>query len=155
MKRTQKIKIYADENISRRTVKFLRDKLGWDVRYACEEKNLRGKEDLYHHRRARKEGRILLTRDKGYFNPYLFPLHRSMGIIVLEEKSLGKKSTHILSLLSRYLCRILAENPGYLLSTKLMVSSQGVKIISQKRGEDRGRGVEEKLCSWEKVGKFK
>jgi len=66
----EKVKIYADENIPLEGVKFLRAKLHWDVRYACEEENLREKEDLYHHRRARKEGRVLLTRDRGYCRDY-------------------------------------------------------------------------------------
>jgi len=144
----EKVKIYADENIPLEGVKFLRAKLHWDVRYACEEENLREKEDLYHHRRARKEGRVLLTRDRGYLDSQWFPFHRSAGIILLEEKN-TEKFIYILSLLSRFIDKILEKNPRYLSSVKLRVSLQGIKVYRKTQGN-----IKEKFYSWKDLLQF-
>ncbi|MCD6256812.1 hypothetical protein J7J45_01955, partial [Candidatus Aerophobetes bacterium] len=91
----------------------------------------------------RKERRILLTRDKDYLDPHWFPLHRTMGIIIVEEKN-TKRLIHILKLLSKFLDRAMQENSHYLSSLKIIASLSGVKL--SYLGE-RGN-VEEKFYSW-------
>jgi len=141
----RKIKLYVDENIPSAVVKFIRDELHWNTKYVCEEKHLQEREDLHHHRKARREKRILLTRDKDYLDPYRFPFHKSAGIIIIEEKNI-EKMTHILRLLSYFLEKILKEKPHQPFSfTKMIASTSGVRLRYQ---ETTGK-VKEKFYPWE------
>lgn len=132
-----------DENIPKEAVVFMENKLHWDVRYVPWNKELQEKEDLYHYRKARKEKRILLTRDKDYLDPCWFPFHRSMGIIVVEEKN-TKRLIHILQLLSKFFDELWEKNLPYLSSLKIKASLSGVKVSYQKDRE----GIEEKFYPW-------
>lgn len=134
-----KIKLYADEDIPLEVVKYARDELGWNVTYICEQKNLQGKEDIYHHRRARDEKRILLTRDKDYLDPCKFPFHKSRGIIILEGKNTGKM-IYILSLLAP----LLQERRHFLCFIKIIASSSGFRLRYQ---ETEGE-IQEKFYAW-------
>jgi len=137
------MRIYVDENLPKKVVFFMENKLRWDVKCVILDDNLQGKKDLYHHRKARKERRILLTRDKDYLDPHWFPLHRTMGIIIVEEKN-TKRLIHILKLLSKFLDRAMQENSHYLSSLKIIASLSGVKLsYLGERGD-----VEEKFYSW-------
>ena len=130
----EKIKVYVDENIPLSVVKFMRGKLGWNVKFVTEEENLREKKDIYHHRKARKEGRYLLTRDRDYLDFNLFPLHRTGGIIILEEEN-TKKLKKVIGLLSLFI----EKNRGtglFSLPFKAKASLSGIEIFYQTSGEN-------------------
>ena len=139
----RKIKLYADEDIPSAVVAFMRDTLYWDITYVGEQEDLREKEDLYHHRRAREEGRILLTRDKHYLDPWRFPFHKSSGVIILEEKN-TQKMIHILRFLPRFLEQVLRERLRHRSFFKIMVSSSGAKL----RYQDVSGAIEEEFYPW-------
>lgn len=140
----RKIKVYVDEDIPSCVVKFARENLRWDARYVCEKEKLREKKDTYHHRKAREEKRLLLTRDKDYLDPVRFPYYKSSGVIIIEERN-AENMIGILPLLSALLQKMLKQNPRYFSFTKMIISTRGIRLRYQ---ETEGR-IEEKLYSWE------
>lgn len=139
----RKIRLYVDEDIPSGVVKFIRDKLCWDTKHVCEEKDLQEKGDIYHHRRARQERRILLTRDKDYLDPRRFPFHKSQGIVVIEEKN-TERIIHILHLLSNFLRDVLGEIFSRFSFFKIIASTSGARLRYQE-GEDR---IKEEFYPW-------
>ncbi|MBE0478248.1 DUF5615 family PIN-like protein [Candidatus Aerophobetes bacterium] len=139
----RKNKFYVDEDIPCEVVKYIRDKLHWDIIYVCEEKDLQGKEDLYHHRKARDEKRILLTRDKDYLDPCRFPFHKSAGIIIIEEKNTDKM-IYILSVLSPLLQKTLKEKSHPLCFIKIIASVCGFRLRYQETGGE----IKERFYPW-------
>jgi predicted nuclease of predicted toxin-antitoxin system len=61
-------RIYADANIPRGVVTFMRTTLGWDVLFVLEHDELRRASDLHHYRLARQLGRTLVTLDRDYID---------------------------------------------------------------------------------------
>jgi len=144
MSSDKKFRVYADENIPFKVVKFLRNTLNWDVKYVCEDKNLKEKSDLYHHRAARRKKRVLLTRDRGFLDTHWFPFHRTAGVIVLEERN-TKRIISSLLLLARFMDKYWNENSTCLSSIKLKVDLKGVTVVDQGvKGEKK-----EKFYPWE------
>lgn len=85
LKTKKKVKIprlYADENIPRQTVEYLRLKK-IPVVHAVTDKNFSGRDDEFHFNYAGKNRYILLTLDIGFLNRYKFPPRRSFGTIVV------------------------------------------------------------------------
>ncbi len=84
------MKLYADEDISREVVTFLREKAGCNVVHVVDDERLRGRDDTYHYAEAGKRRRTLLTRDERYMDNRAFPLQQSPGVIILET---GQQAT--------------------------------------------------------------
>jgi len=80
-----KIRIYIDDSISATTAKFLNTLKGFNILYAYEKKEYRGKSHLSHYEKAKSEGRILLTMEKSFWDDENFSLKESYGIIIVEE----------------------------------------------------------------------
>ncbi len=130
----------------------MRNTLHWDIKYVCEQESLREKKDLYHHKKAREEKRIILTRDKDYLDPYQFPYHKSTGVIIIEEKEV-KKIVYILHLLSCFLEQMLKEQLYHFPFFKMIASTSGARLRYQKITEE----IEEKFYPWtlEQISKTK
>lgn len=83
--KTKKVKItrlYADENIPKQTVEYLRSKK-IPVIHAVIDKNFSGRDDEFHFNLSVQNRYLLLTLDTDFLNRYKFPARRSFGIIVL------------------------------------------------------------------------
>jgi predicted nuclease of predicted toxin-antitoxin system len=83
--KTKKAKVprlYADENIPRQTVEYLRSKK-IPVIHAVTDKNFSGRDDEFHFNYAVKNHYILLTLDIDFLNRYKFPLRKNFGVIVI------------------------------------------------------------------------
>jgi len=83
--KTKKLKaprLYADENIPRQTVEYLRSKK-IPVVHAVTDKNFSGRDDEFHFNYAVKNHYVLLTLDIDFLNRYKFPLRRNFGLIVI------------------------------------------------------------------------
>jgi len=139
----RKIKLYADEDIPSAVVKFMRNTLHWDIKYVCEQKSLQEKKDLYHHKKAREEKRIILTRDKDYLDPCRFPYHKSTGVIIIKGKEV-KNMVYILHLLPCFLEQMLKERLYHFPFFKMIASTSGVRLRYQ---EVTGK-IEEKFYPW-------
>jgi hypothetical protein len=75
-------RIYADANVPRGAIGFMRGTLGWDVLSVIEHDDLRRARDIEHFRLARQLGRTLVTLDRDYLDDRLFPPEEGAGVIV-------------------------------------------------------------------------
>ncbi len=75
-------RIYADANIPRGVVGFMRHRLGWDVFFVLEHEELRRARDIEHYRLARQMARTLVTQDRDYEDNTIFAPAEGAGVIV-------------------------------------------------------------------------
>jgi hypothetical protein len=75
-------RVYADANVPRGVVGFMREKLAWDVLFVMEHDDLRRARDIEHYRLARQLGRTLVTLDRDYLDDRQFPPEEGAGVIV-------------------------------------------------------------------------
>jgi hypothetical protein len=64
-------------------VAHMRERLGWDVLFVLEEKELRRATDLKHFRLAGQLRRTLVTLDRDYLDDRIFPPSEGSGVLVL------------------------------------------------------------------------
>ena len=76
-------RIYADANVPAGLVAHMRARLGWDVLFVLEEKELRRASDLKHFRLAGQLRRTLVTLDRDYLDDRTFPPAEGAGVLVL------------------------------------------------------------------------
>jgi hypothetical protein len=76
-------RIYVDANVPAGLVFHMRARLGWDVLFVLEEKELRRASDLKHFRLARQLRRTLVTLDRDYLDDRRFPPTEGGGVLVL------------------------------------------------------------------------
>jgi len=76
-------RVYADANLPAGLVRFMRERLKWNVFFVMEEDNLRRAADIEHFRLAVQMRRTLLTLDRDYLDDARFPPGECAGVIVL------------------------------------------------------------------------
>ena len=76
-------RVYCDANLPVGLVRFMRERLRWDVFFVMEEEDLRRAPDLEHFRMAAQLRRTLLTLDKDYLDDVRFPPAEGGGVLVL------------------------------------------------------------------------
>ena len=76
-------RVYCDANLPAGLIRFMRERLEWDVLFVLEEPRLRRASDLEHFRLAARLRRTLLTLDRDYLNDVRFPPGESGGVLVL------------------------------------------------------------------------
>ena len=80
---TQAPRVYCDANLPVGLVRFMRERLRWDVFFVMEEEDLRRAPDVEHFRMASQLRRTLLTLDHDYLDDVRFPPARCSGVLVL------------------------------------------------------------------------
>jgi hypothetical protein len=80
---TQAPRIYVDANLPAGLVRFMRERLLWDVLFVIEEDSLRRARDIEHFRLATQLRRTLVTLDQDFLDDDRFPPAVCGGIIVL------------------------------------------------------------------------
>jgi Domain of unknown function (DUF5615) len=80
---TQAPRIYVDANLPAGLVRFMRERLHWDVLFVIEEDSLRRARDIEHFRLAMQLRRTLVTLDQDFLDDDRFPPAVCGGIIVL------------------------------------------------------------------------
>ena len=76
-------RVYCDANLPAGLVRFMRERLRWDVFFVMEEEDLRRASDIEHFRMAAQLRRTLLTLDKDYLDDVRFPPAEGSGVLVL------------------------------------------------------------------------
>src|SRR5688572_3593902 len=76
-------RIYADANLPAGLVRFMRERLRWDVLFVLEEDDMRRASDIEHFRLAAQLRRTLLTLDRDYLDDVRFPLKECAGVLVM------------------------------------------------------------------------
>jgi hypothetical protein len=80
---TEAPRVYADANLPAGLVRFMRDRLKWDVFFVMEDEALRRASDSAHFRLAGQMRRTLLTLDRDYLDDVSFPRRECAGVVVL------------------------------------------------------------------------
>jgi hypothetical protein len=91
-------RVYADANIPRGVVTFMRMQLKWDVLHVLEHDDLRRASDDQHYRLARQLRRTIVTLDRDFFDDRRFPPEEGGGVIVCaapDERALHVLLAHI------------------------------------------------------------
>ena len=76
-------RVYCDANLPAGLIRFMRERLRWDVFFVMEEDDLRRAPDIEHFRMAAQLRRTLLTLDKDYLDDVRFPPAEGSGVLVL------------------------------------------------------------------------
>jgi len=76
-------RVYADANVPSGLVRFMRERLRWDVLFVMEQPDLRRARDAEHYRLARQLRRTLVTLDRDYLDDRLFPPGQGSGVLVI------------------------------------------------------------------------
>src|SRR5919108_1881085 len=76
-------RVYCDANLPAGLIRFMRERLGWDVLFVLEEARLRRASDIEHFRLAAQLRRTLLTLDRDYLDDVRFPPAEGCGVLVL------------------------------------------------------------------------
>ena len=80
---TQAPRVYCDANLPIGLIRFMRERLRWDVFFVLEEEDLRRASDVEHYRMAAQLRRTLLTLDHDYLDDARFPPEHGVGVLVL------------------------------------------------------------------------
>jgi hypothetical protein len=76
-------RVYCDANLPAGLIRFMRERLEWDVFFVLEEPDLRRASDLEHFRLAAQLRRTLFTLDRDYLDDVRFPPAEGGGVLVL------------------------------------------------------------------------
>jgi len=76
-------RVYCDANLPANLIRFMRERLHWDVLFVLEEPRLRRASDIEHFRLAAQLRRTLLTLDRDYLDDARFPPAEGCGVLVL------------------------------------------------------------------------
>jgi predicted nuclease of predicted toxin-antitoxin system len=76
-------RVYCDANLPAGLIRFMRERLHWDVLFVLEEPRLRRASDIEHFRLAAQLRRTLLTLDRDYLDDVRFPPAEGCGVLVL------------------------------------------------------------------------
>src|SRR5204863_9664592 len=91
-------RVYVDANLPAGLVRFMRERLKWNVFFVMEEDDLRRAADIEHYRLAVQLRRTLVTLDRDYLDDTRFPPGQTGGLIVLSaphEKQFARLLTQI------------------------------------------------------------
>jgi predicted nuclease of predicted toxin-antitoxin system len=80
---TESPRVYVDANLPAGLVRFMRERLQWDVLFVIEEDELRRAADAEHFRLAAQLRRTLVTLDRDYLDDDRFPPGEGAGVLVL------------------------------------------------------------------------
>jgi predicted nuclease of predicted toxin-antitoxin system len=91
-------RVYVDANVPAGLVRFMRERLHWDVLFVIEEDTLRRARDIEHFRLAVQLRRTLVTLDQDFLDDVEYPPGACGGIVVLSaptEEQLERLLKHI------------------------------------------------------------
>lgn len=141
-KKTKIPRLYADENIPKQTIEYLRLKK-IPVIHAVIDKNFSGRDDEFHFNVAVKNRCILLTLDTDFLNRYKFPPRRSSGIIVMMVTP-PVSSFKINEVISKLIPVIKIHDPEFFERKILKMTIDRLTIIE----ENKSGQVNSKMIEW-------
>lgn len=117
-------RVYCDANLPVGLIRYMRERLRWDVFFVMEEDDLRRAPDIEHFRMAAQLRRTLLTLDRDYLDDARFPPAETGGVLVLSAPQ-EAQFERLLTEIDRVLFRQTAGNDSRmpLLGRKLHVHS--------------------------------
>ena len=95
-------RVYVDANLPAGLIRFMRERLHWDVLFVMEDDELRRAPDIQHFRLAGQLRRTLLTLDQDFLDDARFPLTECGGVLVLSAPR-EQRLEHLLTQVDRVL----------------------------------------------------
>ena len=123
-------RVYCDANLPSGLIRFMRERLGWDVLFVLEEAQLRRAADIEHFRLASQLRRTLLTLDRDYLDDIRFPPVATCGVLVLSAPD-EQQFQRLLKQVDRVLFR----------STPPQLASERPEIVERGRPSDKRSGA--------------
>ena len=127
-------RVYCDANLPAGLVRFMRERLRWDVFFVMEEDDLRRASDLEHFRMAAQLRRTLLTLDKDYLDDARFPPSEGSGLIVLSAPH-QEQFERLLKHVDRVLFRPAADTLKIGDATRMPLLGRKLHVHSDWQGE--------------------
>lgn len=127
-------RVYCDANLPAGLIRFMRERLRWDVFFVMEEEDLRRASDLEHFRMAAQLRRTLLTLDKDYLDDTLFPPAESGGVLVLSAPH-EEQFERLLREVDRALFRPSPDSRANLESSRMPLLGRKLHIHTDWQGE--------------------
>jgi hypothetical protein len=109
---TEAPRLYADANLPSGLVRFMRERLGWDVLFVMEDESLRRAADVHHFRLSTQLRRTLITLDRDYLDDQRFPAGESAGVIVMSAPNEEQFRRLLLRIDTALFPRAVEASPG-------------------------------------------
>ena len=127
-------RVYCDANLPAGLVRFMRERLRWDVFFVMEEDDLRRASDIEHFRMAAQLRRTLLTLDKDYLDDTRFPPSEGCGLIVLSAPH-QEQFERLLKHVDRVLFRPAADTLKSVDASRMPLFGRKLHVHSDWQGE--------------------
>jgi predicted nuclease of predicted toxin-antitoxin system len=136
-------RVYADANLPRGAIAFMRQGLGWDVLAVIEEPDLRRAADREHFARARDLGRTLITLDRDFLDSRRFRAADSPGVLICTAPD-EARLTRLLQYVDREVLRRPSADLPLLgqiteLTMEVLVTPPAAKRRKRRSGRPRRR----------------
>ncbi len=133
-------RVYADANVSATLVRYMRQRLGWDVLYVTEEDDLRRASDVEHFRLARQLRRTLITFDHDFLDERRFPPAESGGVLVLSAPDESRYRQIVAAVDARFF-RVAGDGPGGRRVVPMPLEGR-TQLLTVEWAPQRSRGAE-------------
>ena len=150
MKTRKKWRLYADNNVEREIIQYLREDAGFDVLAVGDDPKLQNREDEFHYQKACQLVRYLLTHDDDFWDDRRFPLRHSPGVIIIPKNEDGM--TKLFPVLLRKIVEIdynIDNGPRHLGGAKIRMTWDGMAL---KAGFSDGSIEKSQTFSWVDLG---
>lgn len=127
-------RVYCDANLPAGLVRFMRERLRWDVFFVMEEEDLRRASDIEHFRMAAQLRRTLLTLDKDYLDDARFPPSEGGGVLVLSAPQ-QEQFERLLTQVDRVLFRPSPETRTSVEASRLPLLGRKLHVHTDWQGE--------------------
>jgi predicted nuclease of predicted toxin-antitoxin system len=131
---TESPRVYVDANLPAGLVRFMRERLQWDVLFVMEDESLRRAHDVEHFRLAVQLRRTLVTLDQDFLDDVRFPPDETAGIIVLsapDETQFERLLTHV----DRALFSRLSDRATASAGDRLPLAGRKLHVHAEWQGE--------------------
>ena len=131
---TEAPRVYCDANLPIGLIRFMRDRLRWDVFFVMEEEDLRRAPDIEHFRMAAQLRRTLLPLDRDYLDDAVFPLAECGGVLVLTAPH-QEQFERLLKQVDRVLFRQTAETRSGADASRMPLLGRKLHVHADWTGE--------------------
>jgi uncharacterized protein DUF5615 len=128
-------RVYCDANLPAGLIRFMRERLHWDVFFVMEEDDLRRASDIEHFRMAAQLRRTLLTLDRDYLDDARFPPAEGSGVLVLSAPH-QEQFERLLGHVDRALFRAAAEKRSSAESSRMPLLGRKLHVHADWQGEE-------------------
>jgi len=127
-------RVYCDANLAVGLIRFMRERLRWDVFFVMEEEDLRRASDIEHFRMAAQLRRTLLTLDRDYLDDVRFPPAEGGGVLVLSAPH-QEQFERLLDRVDRALFRASPDKRSGAASSRMPLLGRKLHVHTDWEGE--------------------